>query len=429
MQSNPTNILRYAGDVNIEKITITTSRGAFQDITAQVINVQFYEDLFSPFLSGSLVLKDALDLVNLMPFIGEEFVDLEINTPTLEIGRITGRFHVYKMTDRVLVGDRAVAYQLHFMSVESLVDTNKKISKVYSGKISDIVTTFIKDKTEGFETTKNIYIEPTRNSIKYISNYWSPVKNLQYLAENGLSENKSPSYIFFENRDGFYFISLESLYKGEVTQEFVFDRYTRDTVPLGGNALNIIEDYKRISQYSIPVAFDYMDRIRSGLMASKLFSYDSTKKTYTARNYVAASRFDSQVHLNKYPIFSDAASFRANAHLINYNRAFETFSSFGDSTNARIVQDRISILRMAEANKMQISVAGRTDYTVGQVVYVRLNKSQPIEMRETQDEYMDEMFSGKYLIAAINHFITRDNHECHMELIKDSSIKDFSGKN
>jgi hypothetical protein len=172
-----------------------------------------------------------------------------------------------------------------------------------------------------------------------------------------------------------------------------------------------------------------MDRIRSGLMASKLFSYDSTKKTYTARNYVAASRFDSQVHLNKYPIFSDSASFRANAHLINYNRAFETFSSFGDTTNARILQDRISILRMAEANKMQISVAGRTDYTVGQVVYVRLNKSQPIEMRETQDEYMDEMFSGKYLIAAINHFITRDNHECHMELIKDSSIKDFSGKN
>lgn len=428
MSFNPTNILRYAGDVNVSKITITTSKGAFQDITAQVINIQFYEDLFSPFLSGSLVLKDSLDLVNVMPFIGEEFVDIEISTPTLEVGRINGRFHVYKMTDRLLVGDRTVAYQLHFMSVESLVDTNKKISKVYSGKISDIVTTFIKDKTEGFESKKNVFIEPTRNSIKYISNYWSPVKNLQFLAENGLSENKSPSYVFFENRDGFYFISLESLYKGQVVQEFVYDRYTRDTVQMGGNALNIIEDYKRISEYSIPVAFDYMDRIRSGLMASRLFSYDSTKKTYTAKNYVAAERFGSQVHLNKYPIFSDAASFRANAHLINYNRAFETFSSFGDTTNARILQDRISILRMAEANKMQITVPGRTDYSVGQVVSVKLNKAQPIEKRETESDYMDEMFSGKYLIAAINHYITRDNHECHMELIKDSSIKDFSGK-
>lgn len=424
----PENQLRYAGDVNIEKITITTSKGAFQDITAQVINVQFYEDLFSPFLSGSLVIKDALDLVNVMPFIGEEFVDIEITTPTIEIGKISGRFHIYKMTDRILVGDRAVAYQLHFMSVESLVDVNKKISKVYSGKISDIVTTFIKDKNEGFESEKNIYVEPTRNSIKYISNFWSPVKNLQYLAENGLSENKSPSYLFFENRDGFYFISIESLYKGDVTQEFVYDRYTRDEVPLGGNALNIMEDYKRISSYSIPVAYDYMDRIRSGLMASKLFSYDSTKKTYTAKNYVASSRFDSQIHLNKFPIFSDSAAYRANANLINYNRAFETFSSFGDTTNARIIQDRIAILKAAEANKMQISVAGRSDYTVGQVVKVSLNKSQPIDYRETETDYMDEMFSGKYLISAINHYITRDSHECHMELIKDSSIKDFSGK-
>jgi hypothetical protein len=428
MSYNPENVLRYAGDVNIDKVTITTSRGVFQDITAQVITLQFFEDLFAPFLSGSVILKDALDLANVMPFIGEEFIDIEVSTPTLPIGKITGRYHIYKMSDRVLVGDRAVGYQLHFMSVESLVDTNKKISKVYSGKISDIVTTFIKDKNEGFESTKNVFVEPSRNSIKYISNFWSPVKNIQFLAENGLSENKSPSYIFFENRDGFYFVSLESLYKGDVVQEFVYDRYTRDEVPLGGNALNIAEDYKRISTYSVPVAFDYMDRIRSGLMASKLFSYDSTKKTYTAKNYTAASRFDSQVHLNKYPIFSNAASYRANANLINYNRAFETFTSFGDSTNARIVQDRISILKMAEANKMTIEVAGRTDYTIGQVVKVSLNKMQPIEMKETEGSYMDEMFSGNYLIAAVNHYVTRDSHTCYMELIKDSSIKDFSGK-
>lgn len=428
MEFQAPNQLRYAGDVDIQSIVLTTSKGVFQDITAQVINIQFYEDIFSPFLSGSLVLKDALDLVNVLPFIGEEFVDIEIATPTLPVGKIKGRFHVYKMTDRLLVGDRAVAYQLHFMSVESLVDTNKKISKVYSGKISDIVSTFIRDKTEGLESSKPVFIEPTRNSIKYISNFWSPVKNLSFCCENSLSENKSPSYIFFENRNGFYFVSLETLYKGQVIQEFVYDRYSRDEVPMGGNALNIAEDYKRIAEYSIPTAFDYMDRIRSGLMASKLFSYDSTKKTYTAKNYVAATRFPTQNHLNPHPIFSDVASYRANANLINYNRAFETFTSFGDTTNARIVQERISFMKMAEANKLSITVAGRTDYTVGQVVKVSLNKAQPIAQRETEDEFMDQMFSGKYLIAAINHHISRDSHDCYMELIKDSSIKDFSGK-
>ena len=45
--------IRFAGDVSIDKINIVTSAGVYQDITAQVINVQYYEDLFSPFITGS----------------------------------------------------------------------------------------------------------------------------------------------------------------------------------------------------------------------------------------------------------------------------------------------------------------------------------------------------------------------------------------
>lgn len=422
MENYPSSsVLRYAGDVSIDKVTITTSKGLYQDITAQVLNIQIFEDLFTPFMSGNLVIKESLDLVNLFPFIGEEYLDIEISTPTLPIGKINGKFHIYKLTDRTLIGDRSVAYQLHFISTEALVDLNKKISKVYSGKISDIVSTFIKDKNEGIESTKNIFVEQTKNNIKYISNFWSPIKNILFLSENALSESKSPSFIFFENRDGFYFTSLESLYAADVYQEFVYDRYTRDFLPDGSNALNVKEDYKRISEFSIPVAFDYMDRVRSGMLSSKLISYDSTKKTYTAKNFVAAQRFPSQRHLNKYPINSTAAVYRANAMTINYPRSFENFTSFGDATNARIIQERISFMKLAEANKMTISVAGRVDYTVGMKVKVSLNKSQPISA--TDDDYQDQMFSGNYLVAAINHSISRDQHECHMELIKDSSIR------
>ena len=46
MQSSKT--LRFAGDVSIDKIQIITSSGFYQDITGQVITMQFYEDLFSP---------------------------------------------------------------------------------------------------------------------------------------------------------------------------------------------------------------------------------------------------------------------------------------------------------------------------------------------------------------------------------------------
>ncbi len=47
--------LRFAGDVSIDKVKIVTLKGFTQDIAAQVINIQIYEDLFSPFMSGSLI--------------------------------------------------------------------------------------------------------------------------------------------------------------------------------------------------------------------------------------------------------------------------------------------------------------------------------------------------------------------------------------
>lgn len=416
------NYLRFAGDVNIDKCVITGLNGVFQDITMQVLQVQVFEDIFSPFISGSLVVKEALDFTNLFPLRGEEFLQLRISTPTMPRGSIEGIFHVYKMSDRTKIGDKVVAYELNFISIESLADANKKLSKVYSGKISDMVGTFVLDKADGLESTKQFLVENTRNTIKYCSNFWSPIKNLTFLSENAISESQSPSFLFFENRDGFNFRSLEKLYKSDPIIEFKNDRYTRDNFPVGGNALNIMEDYKRITEFEIPSMYDYMDRLRSGMLASKLMSYDSTKKTYTVRNYSANSRFSSQVHLNPNPLFTPNAPMRSNSLQIVYPRAFETFTSFGDTTNAKIIQERISFLKMAEAQKMVIAVPGRCDYTVGMTCKVDMKQMRPITKRESDDEITDKILSGKYLITAINHIISPEGHECRMEICKDSLL-------
>ena len=95
-------------------------------------------------------------------------------------------------------------------------------------------------------------------------------------------------------------------------------------------------------------------------------------------------------------------------------------SGYGDATNYRNEQKRLSLLKAAEANKIQIIVPGRCDYTVGQKVNVKLYKVAPLQYGETDS--MDNMLSGNYLISAINHYINRERHECNIELIKDSLI-------
>jgi hypothetical protein len=81
-------------------------------------------------------------------------------------------------------------------------------------------------------------------------------------------------------------------------------------------------------------------------------------------------------------------------------------------------------MKLAEANKLNITVPGRTDYTVGQKVNVTLNRTEPISIKD--DDVTDKLLSGNYLIAAINHYIDKEKHECYMELIKESSMMDMN---
>ena len=130
-------------------------------------------------------------------------------------------------------------------------------------------------------------------------------------------------------------------------------------------------------------------------------------------------------HLNDFAPVSKKAIRRVSSMAFTYPKYYGNFNNFGDVTNARTIQKRISLIQQAEATKVQIVVPGRTDYTVGHKIRLTLNKFNPIEDTDSTKDTLDNMFSGNYIISAINHFIDREKHECHMELIKDSFIVDL----
>lgn len=414
-------ILRFAGDVELEKAKVISSSGFFQDITNQIIGIQIFEDLLSPFITGTLVVKDSFDLINLFPFVGEEYIELKISTPTLKNGNLDAKFYIYKMTDRNMVGDRSVVYQLHFISQDALLDLNKSISKTFSGKVSDIVKTIFEDKTVGLQLSSNKYkIEETTTSLKYTSNFWSPVKNILYLVDGANNVDGSPSYVFFENRDGYNFVSLSYLYKQPVVQEFVYDNYSRDDRALSGSVKNLEEDYKRILNIKIPTGIDYMERVTSGIYGSRMYTHDILSKKISSKNFDMLESFKQKPHLNEFPTASKKVIYRYGAKTMFAPKYYNNFSNFGDVTNTSFIQERISLLKQAESTKVEITVPGRWDYTVGRKVDLKLNKVEPISKNDKKT--LDNMFSGNYLISAINHFITRENHECTLELIKDSLL-------
>ena len=416
----PQQTLRFAGDVSVGKVRVISQSGFYQDIANQVSGIQIFEDLLSPFITGTLVVKDSLDLINLFPFVGEEYVELDIKTPTLKTGNISGKFYIYKMTDREMLKDKQVVYQLHFTSQDALIDLNKSISKTFTGKISDIAKTLLSDKTNGIQSTRQNIIEETSNATKYTSNFWSPIKNLLYLTDHAISKNSVPSYVFFENRDGYNFVSLDFLYKQPVIANFTFDNYVRDDRPLGGSIKNLEEDYKRIIGIKIPTGIDYIDRITSGVYGSRMYTHDIASKKISSNNFDMLKSAKKQNRLNEFPAASKKVIYRYSSTVMFKPKYYNNFSNFGDVTNTQIIQERISLLKQAESTKIEIVVPGRCDYTVGRKVNVKLNKIEPVS--KTDKNNTDNMFSGNYIISAINHFITKEKHETTLELIKDSLL-------
>ena len=419
--------LRFAGDVSIDFVKITTPSGLFYDVTPQMMGLQIFEDLFAPFMTGSIIIRDSVDLLNAFPFTGQEYLEMRVSTPENKSGHIEGKFYIYKMSNREIVGDKSIVYELHFITQEAIADLNKTVSRAFDGKVSELAQNIMEDLDVGLQITKKINIEETKNKIKYISNFWSPVRNLKYLCDHALNQNDNPNYVFFENRAGFNFVSLDTLYANtDFVEHFVKDNFVRTEIG-DMDYRNNDEDYRRIRTLTIPVVYDYMDSLQTGMIGSKQYSFDIVSKNVDIKEYDMFGAFPEHNALNVNPLFSRKTIFRPNAFIINRQRHWDNFTDKGDSSNSKFLQKRISLLKAADASKIQIVVPGRTQYTVGQKVLVELYKMETVD-DQNKDDILDKYLSGAYVIGAINHFIDRDKHECTMELFKDSLLIELDGK-
>lgn len=427
---NTSDFLTFAGDVRLDQVTLTSiPTGNSFNIINQVIGVQIFEDLYSPHMSGNIIVKDSLDILNNLPITGQELLDIKIKTPSLpDDYDLSGKFYIYKMTDREYVAEKNVIYKLHFISLNAFVDSTTKISKGYKGKVSQIAQEIL---FAWVGQARVGVIEETKNSTRYVSNFWTPSKNLNYLTNQAINTKDSPSFLFFENRLGYNFMSLDLMYRNEIYQTFNFNMKAREVLPTGQSARVMERDYQRINEMILPDSFDNISRNNRSGFASTLHSFDTVTKRYDVLYYQYLDKFPKQKHLNNYALTAESmrAFFNPSSSIIFDNRQFGLFNDYGDVSNTKILQERLNQLALSEGLIVRIVVPGRTDYTVGQKVKLRVMQPQPTKETDDYESEEDKIFSGDYLISAINHSISRERHECTIELVKDSWMKNINAFN
>jgi len=154
---NPLKQPLRVGDFRITTMKLTSanldvgSGGAeFLDLTTSVWHeLNFYEDIYSPIVSGDITLTDTVGLIESFPIIGEEILDVSFSTagavlpPTAGPSAVGGappiseapkqimnRFRVYKVDPPVQVTDNSRTIKLYFVTDNQFTNLLSKVRKI-----------------------------------------------------------------------------------------------------------------------------------------------------------------------------------------------------------------------------------------------------------------------------------------------------------
>ena len=136
--------IQYAGEYEIEEIRLFSSSGNIIPLNGLMMSLTIFENIFSPTMSGQIVLLDTNSIVLNLPIIGQEYLSFKIKTASLGnegtdiIDYTENVFSIYKIDKRIM-GDGAEAIVLHFASPEMLRNSRTRVSKSYTNSIDKIV--------------------------------------------------------------------------------------------------------------------------------------------------------------------------------------------------------------------------------------------------------------------------------------------------
>ena len=431
--------VQYAGEYKLLECNIMSSTGSVARLDDKVISFQIYENIFSQSLVASLTIVDNLNLTMSLPIVGQEFVSLRIETP--DIGEINFTDSVFAVTSvkvRQDVSNDTQIYDLNLVSTESLRNARTRISKSYSGSISETVVSILRDESL-IDTNKDVFVDPTNGSRKFVAANSRPYRFIRNITREAVSKvhEGSPHYYFYENCKGFQFRCLDGLYKSPSRGTFVADSESMSSDVKKSD--NIEKDYRRILQFTISRTNDTLITSMGGMLGSNLIKYNIFNKNYQKYDFNYFNNFNKHGRIDKNPIYNntsidrrsntmgDFSSSRIHLHPTSNNGTYDTqfydkdvgYNHTDNSVEQWLQSSKSKNLEISSGLSVQIKVHGYSELAVGDMV----NLEFPITGTDHNDEQIDTIYNGNFLITQLKHTFDQSErqHRILMSCVKDST--------
>lgn len=427
-----------------------------RDITGLISNFAMTQSIESTAIHATFECYDTIGLLENLPIRGEEEIDVEIKAYDLDtLVRLKG--HIYRVDEVEPVKARdGLVYTLSVITKPSYESSlhkvvtafrNKKAStiaheifkKYYSNTVNDTSSVREELPYEGKKfimennQLRSFYLQPTEGLVRLTIPRYTPSEALWWVSTKSFSKNSpSCSFRFFENFDGFQFVTDEFLIaKAVVNKEVKNLNYTafssldpRDATTqittiesmvntrradvgqelTAGAYYNSVYEIDLNNHKATRYNFNYIDEIKKK-------NFKSTKGTNTP------PVISSDIHTEQFirQTFNDE-----NAKQYMIFRDYDIDESGGKGPIVRgeqfykeIVQNRSVYNLHLNATQVTATMKGRLDIQCGQVVNVNARK-----FNADGNQVQNTQLSGKYLVKSVSHTVKESILDTKMVLIK-----------
>jgi len=432
------NEFLYPGQFELDGVLVIGSSGARKEISALITEINIYQSLDSPYMSGHLMINDSDDLSSTLPFIGNERLLFKVNTP----GRFPIDFNhyhavAYNVKKRTHSSDRSQVVLLDFTSLDNFRNTYKKVSKAFKGEISSMVETILRNPKH-LGSSKPINIEKTLGIRKFVIPNVPPYVAINILKEEAISaEEKSAHYVFYENQLGYHFRSLDSLL-GKRKEQAVAAKETYiyhhpSSATAGESARqNPVGALETILDWEIHDNTNSFLNMKNGMYSSTLLTHDIFNKnlqkyeynysrTHASRNtsYQNGGPVVPDIKLNDDAPLSEQHNSRTFLHSTGKS-LFEEGGAIHNNSDNWLQESVARYVERVSHFTLKIETYGNTDLMVGDMINVIIPANKPLY--ESGSGSIDHFLSGRYMITNINHLIvpSKKSHRMFMYVMKDS---------
>ena len=436
MEQNQTNNaietpgVYYPQDYSLKTLNFLDSAGQKIDIRKLMIDMSYYEDIYTFAASGYITIIDAQGFIELLQLTGNEFIEVNFGKIKDAPNENIQRFRVYKLGNRKPSGNNnSEPYTLYFCSEELMLSEQTKISKSYSGqKISDIVRDILVDKLK-IKSTNIQTIEETTGMYDFVVPRMKPFEAISWVSTYARPKisGDTADMLFFETKNGFNFRSLQSMYK-----DAIYTTYRYEPKNISNQNQSIQDKTTQVLEYEFNKVYDMMHDISSGTFANRLISIDPTTRSYNVTDFDynknksdklnpagvlndLENRLGKTVTQSPEGVLKLAVGNSGQSNVPYIKRKEGGYAK--DISIETFIPTRTAAISLANYTSIKLSIPGDPGITAGRTINFDLYSLKPT----SNIKELDKFYSGKYLVTAVRHIIQPTRYQTILEIAKDSS--------